>query len=86
MASDQEKAALHARIAALETRIQATEVGATHKARSYIVKTQVFDECIPLPPPDEPSFSTGPEAGESVHVRLSRIEAQLQRIIAKLES
>ncbi len=86
MASDREKAALHAHIAALETHIQATEGDAAQKARNYIVKTQVFDECIPLPPPDERSFSKEPEVNESVHERLSRIEAQLQRIIAKLES
>ena len=85
MAGDEEKAALQAHIAALETRIQTTGSGAAGKGRNYVVKTQVFDECIDdltrpgAPTPSEPG-------GESVHARLDRIEAQLQRIIAKLES
>ncbi len=84
MASNEEKAALQAHIAALETHIQATG-GAAGKTRNYVVKTQVFDECIDdLTGPGEPTPSA--PGGESVHARLDRIESQLQRIIAKLES
>ncbi|MDQ6906964.1 MAG: hypothetical protein M3176_09055 [Chloroflexota bacterium] len=85
MAGNDDKAALQAHIAALETRIQATGEGAAGKTRNYVVKTQVFDECIDdLTGPGEPTPSA--PGGESVHARLDRIESQLQRIIAKLES
>lgn len=85
MAGDQEKAALRAHIVTLETRVQETEGSAARKEHTYIVKTQVFDECFPAPTSGEPPLPTEPEGGASVHARLDRIEAQLQRIIAKLE-
>lgn len=85
MAHDEERAGLRGHIAALETRVQ-TLPADKQPARNYVIKTQVFDECIGLPPPDGPEEPpAGPVSGESVHTRLDRIEDQLQRIIKLLE-
>lgn len=85
MANDEERAGLRGHIAALETRVQALPAD-KQPARNYVIKTQVFDECIGLPPPDGPEEPpTAPAGGESVHTRLDRIEAQLQRVIEILE-
>lgn len=85
MANDEERAGLQGHIAALETHVH-TMPSDKKAARNYVIKTQVFDECIGLPPPDGPEEPpTGPAGGESVHTRLDRIEDQLQRIIKILE-
>jgi hypothetical protein len=46
------------------------------------------DGCFGMPGPDGPGGPkpTEPEAGNAVNARLDRIEAQLQRIISKLEA
>ncbi len=85
MAGDQEKVALQAHIAALETRVREIEGNAAQKARHYVIRTQVFEDCIPGTESGEPAPTTE-SGGESVQARLARIEAQLQRVVAKLES
>ena len=89
MASDHELAALKAQVVALESRMRehqgADHPGGGKASRAYIVKAQVFDECVDLPAPDEPAPAE-PAGGESVQARLGRIETQLRRIIAKLEA
>jgi hypothetical protein len=85
MANDEERAALEGHVAALEAQIQSARSDKGRATRNYVIRTQVFDECIGLPPPTEPEESAG-SGGASVNVRLDRIEAQLQRILAKLEA
>ncbi len=93
MASEQERVALQGQMAALQKHMEETHQQlpnlAARPVKHYIVQAMVFDDCVEAPAPggpEEPAPPTEPEGGESVHARLDRIEAQLQRIIAKLES
>lgn len=93
MAGEQERAALHGQMTALQKHMEETHQNLPNlparPVKHYIVQAMVFEDCVEAPAPggpEEPVPPREPEGGVSVHVRLDRIEAQLQRIIAKLES
>ena len=91
MADDQERAALHGQMAALQKHMEETHQNLPNlparPVKHFIVQSMVFEDCVDLPIPGGPDEPISPEraARESMEARLSRIEAQLQRIIAKLE-
>lgn len=90
MANDQERAALQGQMTALQQHMEETHRNLPNlparPVKHYIMQAMVFEDCVGLPAPGGPEEPpTEPAGGESVHARLERIEAQLQRILAKLE-
>ncbi|MGI8857079.1 MAG: hypothetical protein ACR2JW_15125 [Thermomicrobiales bacterium] len=84
MADEQELAALRAQIAALEARVQQRPAGATFAGGfPYAVHTHIHPQCFEL------CYMPIPSGGEDddapLQRQLSRIEAQLERVIALLE-
>jgi len=92
MANDQERAALQGQMSALQQHMEETHRNLPNlparPVKHYIMQAMVFEDCVGLPPPDGPEKPVPPiEPGDAlVNARLDRIEAQLQRILAKLEA
>jgi hypothetical protein len=89
VANDQERAALQGQMSALQQHMEETHRNLPNlparPVKHYIMQAMVFEDCVGLPPPTEPEEPTEP-VDASVSARLDRIEAQLKRILAKLEA
>ena len=86
MADEQELAGLRAQVAALEAQVQQMQrpAGATTPGGTpYAVHTHIYPQCFEL------CYMPIPSGGEDddapLRHQLSRIEAQLERVIALLE-